>query len=618
MGPASEIATTENAFGVRRVFFRELLFERHDIRLTMISLRTFSVFAATAALSFVIPGTGVAADSVLPAGAATGISDEAQYRNAEFQAYEPVETLAKRLKTNAYSRFENPTGIWFDAGETAKIEVAGTGGEKIFLRVTNFGRAGGDKTYPLQEGINSVEMKKAGLAYISYYTPNFKTAAPVKIKIAGGKINGVFYAGKNTSEDWKKLLDNAACEVVDIVGKHVHLVYPVEELKKYCPNRGVELINVYDKIIKTEQDIMGLEKYGRQPKNRMFGRVIWKGFMHADGLGAAFHNNTMRNLADPDKLPGNSWGVAHEFGHVNQVRPGMKWVSTTEVTNNLYSVWVNYILNPGNGRKKLEVESCNDGDGRIVGGRFNSYLNSAIIAGEQWLCQRGQDKMKGYQNGGDHFVKLCPLWQLELYCKVVGKGNPDFLPDIFEIVRNTDEKGKSNGELQLAFMKNVCDTNKQDFTDFFVKVGMLKPIDKDMDDYSRGQLTITQTQCDGLIAYAKKYRKPDSPAIYYISANSVDAYAKQLPVTGMRDKGISKAPTGADVIVSHAVWKNAAAFETYAGEELVRICIAGTGSPENAFTHVRFPAGATRIEAVSWDGKRICVMDTSGAPAGAK
>lgn len=31
----------------------------------------------------------------------------------------------------------------------------------------------------------------------------------------------------------------------------------------------------------------------------------------------------------------------------------------------------------------------------------------------------------------DHFVKLAPLWQLELYFKVAGKGNPDFYPDIF-------------------------------------------------------------------------------------------------------------------------------------------------------------------------------------------
>ncbi|MDR2981691.1 MAG: M60 family metallopeptidase, partial [Puniceicoccales bacterium] len=350
---------------------------------------------------------------------------------------------------------------------------------------------------------------------------------------------------------------------------------------------------------------MGLVKYNRVPKNRMLGRVIWKGFMHADGMGAAFHFNTMKELADPDKLPKSSWGVAHEFGHVNQTRPGMKWVSTTEVTNNLFSIRTQYQLHPA--YINLEDEMHNDGDGnRVRGGRFNAYLNYAIVHGEQWLCQRGPDKMKEYESGGDHFVKLCPLWQLQLYFMVAKEGNPDFLPDIFEIVRNTDEKGKSNGDLQLAFMRNVCDVTKQDMTDFFVKIGMLKPIDKDMDDYTRGQLTITQKDCDDLIAYAKKYRKPDSPVVYYISRRSVDAYKNKLPVSGSYGQGIEE--KGSTRIISHEVWKNVTVFEAYKGDKLERITLVGTNYPEdNSATLVQYPEGCTRIEAVAWDGTRTLV-----------
>lgn len=69
----------------------------------------------------------------------------------------------------------------------------------------------------------------------------------------------------------------------------------------------------------------------------------------------------MKEVANPDKIPGSAWGIAHEFGHVNQVRPAMKWVSTGEVTNNIYSAYVNYMLNPTSMR--LEHERINGGDG---------------------------------------------------------------------------------------------------------------------------------------------------------------------------------------------------------------------------------------------------------------
>lgn len=326
-------------------------------------------------------------------------------------------------------------------------------------------------------------------------------------------MNGVFVGGVSKNSDWKKMLENSPTEVVDIVGSRVHLVYPVEELKKFCPDKGEELIALYDKIIGMEQQIMGLYKYKMLPKNRMFGRVIWNGFMHADGTGAAFHNGTMGEVGNPDKIPGSAWGIAHEFGHVNQVRPAMKWVSTGEVTNNIYSAYVNYMLNPSSMR--LEHERINGGDGNMIGGRFNAYLNNGILKGENWLIQAGPDKRSGGDNRPmvhDHFVKLAPLWQLELYFKVAGKGNPDFYPDIFYKAIKMDTKGKKDGELQLAFMKNACDVSKQDLTDFFQKTGMLKPIDQELDDYTCARMTITESDCKNLIAYAESTRSRKAPS----------------------------------------------------------------------------------------------------------
>lgn len=521
-----------------------------------------------------------------------------------YEAYEPVDSLRKRLKTNNYNQFENPTGIYFTEGEPAVLILQGANPRyKVELRVHDFGPEQSDKSYPLENGVNVIPMENSGLGYISYYTDDFKKAPKLAIHIPSGKVNGVFDPTIHKNEDWKKMLDNAVAKTIDIKGRHVQLAYPVEELKKYSYEKGVELAGVYDRLIRFQHEIMGLVKYRKVPKNRMFGRVIWSGFMHADGMGAAFHNGTMGEVGNVDKIPEMSWGISHEFGHVNQTRPGMMWVSTTEVTNNLFSAWANFQLNPKNMR--LEHERINGGDGDMIGGRFNAFLNAAIVNGEQWLCQKGPDKMEGYENGGDHFVKLTPLWQLQLYFMVAKKGNPAFLADIFEKVRNESQEGKSNGQLQLEFMKNVADATRQDLSDFFIKTGMLKPIDKDMDDYSRAQLTITEKECKDLISYMKKYKKPLSPVIYYISANSVDSFAKGLPVTGTLNEGVTG--SGTTRKVSHEVWKNVAVFETYQGDKLVKVTMVGTDSPDNTSTTVIYPEGSTKILAVGWDGRRIPV-----------
>lgn len=393
------------------------------------------------------------------------------------EPYEPVKDLAERLRTSQYSKFENPTGIFFEEGEDVLLVMGDPKGEKLNLVIHNFGRDGGHSSYPLKEGVNIIRAKNKGLGYIEYFTPNYKKAPKVHLSILSGKVNGVFVGGVSKNSDWKKMLENSPTEVVDIVGSRVHLVYPVEELKQFCPDKGEELIALYDRIIGMEQQIMGLYKYRMLPKNRMFGRVIWNGFMHADGTGAAFHNGTMKEVGNPDRIPGSAWGIAHEFGHVNQVRPAMKWVSTGEVTNNIYSAYVNYMLNPSSMR--LEHERINGGDGNMIGGRFNAYLNNGILKGENWLVQSGPDKRSGGDNRPmvhDHFVKLAPLWQLELYFKVAGKGNPDFYPDIFYKAIKMDTRGKKDGELQLAFMKNACDAARQDLTDFSGKRACSSPL----------------------------------------------------------------------------------------------------------------------------------------------
>lgn len=530
-----------------------------------------------------------------------------EMRVHEMEAYREVADLAKELKTSPYSQFENITGIHFAKDEEVVVFVGETNGESVALRVRDFGESGDDNTYVLNKGVNVLTMKGKGNGYINYYTPNYQSASKIKIHIASGRVNGYFDRSKHTNADGSKLLDNAVSEIMDIKGERVHLAYSVSSLKTECYSEMGDLIALYDSIVGSEQTIMGLRKYNRLPKNHMFGRVMWSGYMHADATGAAFHDNTMHSVANLASMKENCWGVAHEFGHVNQVRPGMKWVGTSECTNNLYSAWIQYCLAPD--YLRLEHEKI----GGVKGARFNAYFNNAFVNNQEWGLQAGPDKTYGLGTdgkwAGDHFVKLCPLWQLQLYFHIAGEGNswnkPYFWADVFEKVRNTDESGLSHGELQVNFVKNVCDAVELDMSDFFINNGMLQVVDKYFGDYSSAQKTITQSMIDEAVSYAGKYAKPETDYVQYISGNSIDAYMNKLDVSGQYDSGVSGATTKT---IQHTIWKNVTVFETYNGDVISHITMVGTGSDDSSFSEVPYPDGSTRIEAVGWDGTRVKVF----------
>lgn len=250
--------------------------------------------------------------------------------------------------------------------------------------------------------------------------------------------------------------------------------------------------------------------------------------------------------------------------------------------------------------------------GGAVGNRFNAYLNNAFIEGQEWGIQAGPDAGYGPNNsgnwGGDHFVKLAPLWQLHMYYHIAGEGNswykPYFWADIFEQVRLTNESGLSDGRLQINFVKNACDAVQQDLTDFFIAIGMLKEVDKMFDDYSPGRKTITSAMVDEAVQYASKYPKPLHD-FRYISVNSLNAFKFRRPVSGTYNVGVAG---GDSKIVSHATWQNVVAFETYKGDVLTHITMPGTGDATNSSSKIPYPYGSTRIEAVGFNGVKTLVF----------
>lgn len=534
---------------------------------------------------------------------------EQQYRHRSFGAYLPQSAIRQKLKIGGYSSFENPTGIFFREGESVTLQLKGSAGQQLKLIVHDFEKDGAHDEYPLKEGENKLNIKHKGLGYVDYRSETPAKAPQVKADITGGSINGIFTRADNGAT-WQKLLAEAKCNILDIMGERCQLTYDIEGLKKGCPNEGPEMLKLYDEIIRMEQeDILGWHLDKSHPGNHIHGRVQWRGFMHADGMGAAYIFDAIPGITNPKKLREAAWGVAHEFGHVNQTSPGMKWIGTTEVTNNICSAWVNYRLHPERLRLEHEVTANAEGE-RMLGGRFDCYINNAIVRRRLWQFHGGPDfdgiKKAPTDHPGDHFVSVCPLWQLQLYHAVVRK-DADFYPRIFANVRATDESKMSNGELRVLFFKRACDSAKLDLSEFFVKTGMLAPVDRLVRDYSTEHLTITEKMCLDAINYASRYPRPDSSVLYYLCGNNADIFRKKLNVVVPKDKQ-APAIVNTHMEIPADLWKNAVAFEAYKGKKLLHVSLRGLNHEDKASTTVVCPEGTDCVKAVQWNGKRYKVM----------
>jgi hypothetical protein len=429
----------------------------------------------------------------------------------------------------------------------------------------------------LNEGINRFKPKTKGLLYVMYHTAD-PAAKPVKIHIATGTVNGYYDIGKHTPADWERLIGNAKGNDFDLLGKYAHVTYPAADLKRYCPDAD-RLIQVYDSISWLEQKFIGLYKYKRANVNRMFFHVDYNmpaGWgAYASSYRTAYPRYSMPALCNAEKLRSTDiWGPAHEVGHVNQTRPGFRWGGMGEVSNNVYSMYVQYSF--GN-RPRLADEGDAGYKSRYEKGFTEILAAKALHATHE-----------------DVFCKLIPFWQLELYCSRV-KGKTDFYADVHEQIRLRPNPA-TDGEAILQFVKICCDAAKEDLTDFFNAWGILTALDYkgNYAGYGGGNLTLTCTpeQVEELVRYAKKYPKPPEN-LPYIHDDCIDVYKNKTSIV----KGTVEISGNRAILKG---WKNVAVFEVYDNDKLVFVTPhADVSIPASVTNPVIYAvsAGAAKVRA---------------------
>lgn len=542
-----------------------------------------------------------------------------EFRIASYKAY-PSPTIQSGLyKTTPYSLLDNPTGISVDDNESFVVLVGETHGKKISINVQNLDVPGGDgfggTSYPLKQGFNKITVSQKGLVYLMYHTDVLSdpTALPITVHFASGKVNGYYDSQKHHGR-WTELLGKATNKYFDVLGQYAHLTFETADFLRYTGPTGDELIGIYDKIVYHEQLLLGLYKQNRFFKNRMYFNVMYHGYMYTLPYHTGYNQTTMNKLCDPQTLKTTDlWGPAHEVGHMNQTLPGVRWVGTTEVTNNIMSEYIQTSV--FNQPSRVQTEDL----GSLYSNRYSKAWNGIIVNNSPHSDFRnlGNDE-------NDVFCKLIPFWQLELYFgKVLGRtplnqeDKGGFYPSVYEYARNKDYEGMSNGEIQLDFVYNCCLNAHANLLDFFRKWGFLTPIDKVINDYESARMTITQAMINALEAKVNQLGFPAlTVPLEYITDNTVELFARRTPIVRggtasitpsvFSDKGVNYKGH----VISIPAWQNVVAYEVYDDRTHRNVFISTSRTTHNPTEVFNLPmpwVSYYRLYAVSVTGQRSLV-----------
>ena len=465
---------------------------------------------------------------------------ESAYRLADYRPYQNPAVMATRNKTSKYSLRDNPTGIYAKADETLAVFVGDIyeGGKVSMLIQDLNGGYNNSKTYELSEGYNEITVEVGGLIYILNHVNddiplrledadndqkrNIE-AKTVKVHFANGKVNGYFDIQKNKESDWAQIRDNAKYQEIDILGEYSHLTWRISDFKKYNTEITKTIENL-DRLVYLEEEFMGLVKYDKMFNNRMHFSIDYK----AKSPNASDYR-TVYNAGDyyaepfckPENFPTRCWGPAHEVGHCNQTRPGLKWSGLTEVSNNIMSLFIQTSF----GRPcKLLVDGCTlkDEKDQTLGTYNNIYqgATSLIVDGKRPHCLPGIANIT-------RETQLVPFWQLKLYMIDVLE-KTDFYHKLYEYFRTHEspsDKGENQGMNQLDFVRQVCDISGLNMLDFFEKWGFLYPVKTTLNDYGNKAFEITEEQIRLLKEEinGKGYRMPRAN-VHQITESNLNDY----------------------------------------------------------------------------------------------
>ena len=437
---------------------------------------------------------------------------EKEFRIREYCPYSSADEWADKLMTRKYGDLDNPTGIYVNEGDEVVVLVGNTHGQSISIQnigeETSKGYAqtsvNGD-IYPLKEGVNKLTAKQTGMLFVMYNT-NIQNpdAQPIKIHIplGGGKVCGFFSLKEHqTNEKYKELIDKADYKYFCVIGNAIILYFHHKQLKAAVPYDILSSIELWDNMIQWQQELMGIEDvHPKQMNNHIFAISPEGGYMWASEGRIGFVYTVLGDILRKSYLMAsrNSWGPAHEIGHVHQ--GAINWASTTESSNNLFSNYTIYKFG----------QNCSRGTELAVPEYAANVKKATLVfrrcvENKAW-CDFGTD----YQ-GEDPEMHARMNWQLWNYYHRCGY-NPQFFPTLFKLMRVSTQ---DPGENQMMYARMACRAANENLTDFFERWGFFVPISMKVNQYGTYNYIVTDAMIKETKEFMKQFPAPKH-AFYYL------------------------------------------------------------------------------------------------------
>lgn len=433
---------------------------------------------------------------------------EKKFRIQDYNPYSDVFQTADAMLIKKYGNQDNITGIHVEAGDNIIVLVGNTHNNEISLQVLGEETVNSDngayvqtespttaQTIQLTKGVNKVAIDKTGMLFILYTAdPTNAQNQPIRVHIpyASGKVSGFFdLETDKTDAKYTELLDKANYKYFGVRGKEIIFYFHTSELRKVAPNNIVAAINLWDDIVGWEHEIMGFNGDLRKKYNNHIFAISPEGsYMWQSEYRVGFVYTYLENILLPENVKAkedNAWGPAHEIGHIHQ--KAINWPGCSESSNNLFSNYVIY--------KMGKYHSRGYGLCRVAKTRF--------VDNDPWVTFG-----EATHQNEDTEIHMRMYWQLFIYYHLC-KDNKNFWPEVFAKMREkyAGVYTESNpGKSQMMFVEAVCETAKEDLTDFFDFWGFFTPVDDlKIEQYGTFTYTVTESMINTTKSSISKYKK---------------------------------------------------------------------------------------------------------------
>lgn len=543
--------------------------------------------------------------------------DEFEY-GFRAQTYQPYSDndLNNKLLTKKYSRMDNPTGIEVKSGDRLIVCVDKVpAGQRLSLAV--YGEAsdgysanyGGtwpdnanetvDQEVTLVPGMNTIDITAPGMCYVmNTARPLTANSEAVKVHILPdcGTVQGYFDLERHqTDEKYVELLSRCSYKYFVAKGRKMIFNFHTAQLRADAPNGIRSGLEAWDDIVSWQQELMGIDKCDYFNNHIVaVSSTNPSAYMDASNRRVNFSATTAlykiitreQLLAEED----NTWGPAHELGHVNQ--GAINWKSTTESSNNLFSNYAIYKMGKYGSR-----------------GDALSELALSFALAEPWALMGSST----HQNE-DTELHMRMNWQLWNYyhrCNF----KPDFWPTLFQLLREDPLPSEYSvkddpGASQLKFAEKACDAAKEDLTEFFEVWGFFRPIDVDYEQYGTARYRVTDEMIAATKARIAAKNYPKAAPVQYIEDRTTKGNTRYCDMgyytTFQNKTKISKTPrftlSGRTYTVTDCDQAVAVELRKTNSEELVYFSNLATFTvPDKA------DISNVRVYAVQADGERILI-----------